>query len=112
MDPDPKAKPVATEEGAERAVAVEVTIRDKAFHPRDVVIRAGESVRWVNRDRVTHTVLSNPGPEGCQPAAAEDFASYPLEPDKTYEYQFTKPGTYPYHCLMHGCSMSGSVTVR
>jgi plastocyanin len=110
MDPAPKVNQGA--QGTQGGDApVEVLIHHMAFDPRDVVIRAGQSVRWINKDSPRHTVLSNPGVHGCQPPSPEDFASYALETGMAYEYRFTKPGTYHYYCLMHGCAMSGSVTV-
>jgi plastocyanin len=33
-----------------------IEIRSDGFHPADVVIRAGGSVSWVNRDSIPHAV--------------------------------------------------------
>ena len=93
MNPDPKVKQPdsGTQEGAANA-PIEVAIHDMAFNPRDVVIRAGQTVRWTNKEKILHTVIANPGPHGCQPASPEDFASYALEPDMDVETLFEKTG--------------------
>ncbi|HYT92030.1 MAG TPA: plastocyanin/azurin family copper-binding protein [Gemmataceae bacterium] len=113
MNPDPKAKEAArgTQGGTGGEAPVEVAILNMAFSPREVTIRAGQSVRWINKERILHSVIANPGTHGCQPASPEDFTSYPLEPDMAFEYKFNNPGTFHYHCLLHGCGMAGSVTV-
>jgi plastocyanin len=88
-----------------------VDILAGSFRPREVTIRAGQSVRWINRDSAVHIITSNPGASGCQPESPEDFLSYDLHTNGVFEYQFTNPGAYHYHCVKGGCGMSGSVTV-
>jgi plastocyanin len=49
------------------------------------------------------------------PSTADSgFESPPLRkatPKQTYEHPFTTPGVVPYHCKIHGLSMSGTVVV-
>jgi plastocyanin len=102
---------VNTDQTASGADVSEVKILASAFDPREVVIRVGQRVRWTNTDSRFHTVISNPGPDGCQPASTEYFASYELPQGMAYEHVFNVPGTFHYHCVAGGCAMSGIVTV-
>jgi plastocyanin len=90
-----------------------VTISNNKFEPAHVSVRSGETVHWTN-SQGSHTVTSNPGPKGCNPASAEAFASPTLSttaPNNTFEHTFTSPGTFAYHCEVHGCGMNGTVKV-
>ena len=81
---------------------VDVTIRNYAYAPTEVQIRAGDRVRWVNREkRTSHSILF-PDEGGLE--------SERLFPDESWERQFTKAGTYPYTCGPHP-EMKGRVIV-
>ena len=80
-----------------------MTVRDFAFGPRAVTVKAGGTVTWTNRDDFDHAVqidsLGVAGPKfGPQTAPA------------TYAHRFAKPGTYAYICGVHN-SMTGTVIV-
>ena len=88
---------------------IEVTIEGIAFEPDRLEVKAGERVRWVNKDEVDHTVTSGkpgrqgiPGvSEGTSPKLDGLFDS-PLERvDSSFTYTFEKPGTYVYFCRIH-----------
>jgi plastocyanin len=53
LAPAPAAPPLATAPAPDLVVIV---IRADGLHPRDALVKAGGTVRWVNRDAVTHTV--------------------------------------------------------
>ena len=93
----PSSAPAAT--GAPVA-ANAVTIRNFAFAPQVVTVKAGTTVHWTNRDSEAHTVTSDSGA----------FGSSALQPGVGYSYTFTKPGTYSYHCAIHPF-MTGKVVV-
>lgn len=81
---------------------VEVTIRNYAYAPAEVQIRAGDRVRWVNREkRTSHSILF-PDEGGLE--------SERLFPDESWERQFAKAGTYAYTCGPHP-EMKGRVIV-
>lgn len=80
-----------------------IIIKNFAFSPSALTIKAGRSVTWVNQDDVNHTVVSDPG----TPVA---FRSSNITFGGSYTFTFSKPGTYSYHCTIHP-SMTGSVTV-
>ena len=78
-----------------------VAIRDFAFSPRTVEIRAGDSVTWTNRDSVEHTATARNG----------SFDSGLLADGESASIRFRVPGTYRYICTPHP-QMTGTVVVR
>lgn len=91
-----------------------VTIGDNFFREANVSINAGDTVRWTNNGG-EHTVTSNGHPGAhvdCMPHSSEDFDSGgPIPNGGTFEHTFPNPGSYDYHCDVHGCNMSGRVIV-
>jgi plastocyanin len=96
---------------------VEIT-SSQMFSPREVAIRAGESILWKNNSSDSHTVTDDPTKVANRdnvvlPTGAKAFHSGELKPGKTYRMTFTTPGTYKYVCLMHEQDgRTGIVTVR
>jgi plastocyanin len=66
-----------------------------------VVIGVNNTVVWVNDDTSPHTVTSDTGV----------FNSGNLSPGQTFQFTFTQPGNYAYHCSYHPW-MTGNVTVE
>jgi plastocyanin len=79
----------------------EVWIQDMAFNPSTILINAGTTIKWTNKDAVTHDVTSTTG----------SFGSGPLNNGETFSHTFSSSGTYTYYCTIHP-SMTGSVTVN
>ncbi|MFJ9845620.1 cupredoxin family copper-binding protein [Kitasatospora sp. NPDC101155] len=71
-----------------------VTIKNFAFSPPTLTVKAGTKVTWTNTDPDAHTVTSKQGSGGPLQSAA-------LAANDTYSYTFTQPGTYPYFCSIH-----------
>jgi len=90
------AAPAAAQPVAADAVA----IRNFAFAPQVVTVKAGTTVHWANQDSEAHTVTSDAGA----------FGSPVLQPAAGYSFTFAKPGTYRYHCTIHPF-MTGTVVV-
>ena len=88
---------------------VETISTEKAhniFTPDNIIIKKGETVRWVNNDDTTHllaSVLTSVGLGG--------LFSPRVEPGKSWEYRFDTPGEYYYICFIHKI-MYGKVTVE
>jgi plastocyanin len=81
---------------------VEVAIKDFKFQPAKLTIKAGTTVRWVNREkRQYHSVwfeqLGEPEP---------DY----FFPEESYERTFVTPGEFPYRCGPHP-RMRGEIRV-
>lgn len=84
-----------------------VTVSDSQFTPAQVTINVGDSVMWVNEGSLPHNVNADDG----------SFRSGdPSTGAWTYTFTFTTPGTYPYHCEVHGApggiGMSGTIIVQ
>jgi len=85
------------------AQTAEVAILDYKYQPPELKIKAGTTVRWVNKEkRTSHSVIWL-GPTG-------GFESERLFPGDAYERGFDKPGAYPYACGPHP-EMKGVVVV-
>ncbi|HKQ68565.1 MAG TPA: plastocyanin/azurin family copper-binding protein [Polyangiaceae bacterium] len=74
-----------------------------AYGTNPLVVAPGTTVRWVNQDSVAHTATSDSGV----------WDSGTLTQGQSFNFTFTTPGTFPYHCTIHGAaSMSGVVVVQ
>lgn len=77
---------------------------NNSFNPTSVTITKGSTVTWNNPTGVTHNVTFN-AVTGA-PANIPNFSS------GTRSDVFATAGTYPYHCTIHGLSMSGTIVVQ
>ena len=100
--------------GPAGAANVDVDVINFSFDPATVHIQVGDSVTWTNRDiGITHNVVANDGSfrcaNGCdgQPGGKGG----PNSSAWSATLVFTAPGTFPYHCQIHGLAMSGTVVV-
>ncbi len=91
----------AVEAGATAPPAVRADIEVYAFVPPRIVISAGSTVEWTNRDEVVHTVSAEDG----------SWESGAIESGETWRATFSEPGIYPYYCGPHPY-MKGVVIVR
>lgn len=87
-------------------VTIEIVEVDEKyfFKPDTITIKTGTKVIWVNHSDAPHTVTSDPGAPG-----AFDTTDNVTE-NKMFEFTFTAPGTYAYHCNIHPY-MKASITV-
>ena len=88
-----------------------VTVENVSFSPADLAIDAGDTVEWQNMQGVHNvdgTLTENPSnPEGFTSGA-------PAGAPWTFSFTFKTPGSYSYHCDVHGSpnsGMRGTVTV-
>ena len=80
----------------------EVYINSMSFGPRMLKIRVGTTVIWTNHDVSSHTITFDDG----------SVESGELTPGESYEFTFTAPGTYNYHCSMHPEQMKVVIEVE
>jgi plastocyanin len=93
---------VSTSDAATSTTAPKaVTISGMAFHPSSLTVKVGTSVKWTNKDFMTHSVTWNSTKYGLK--------SKVLNTGTSLTVTFSKPGTYLYHCIFH--PMSGKVVV-
>jgi plastocyanin len=81
--------------------ANEVFIQGMAFSPQTLTVSVNTTVKWTNHDAITHTVTSD----------TNLFSSGNIAAGSTYSFQFTTPGTFPYHCSIHP-DMTATVIVQ
>lgn len=87
----------AAESAGVEAEAV-VVIEAMTFNPMQVKIKKGQTVAWVNKDNVTHDVVSG---KGTKPDPEPLLNSGYLSPGGTFVFKFDQPGTYEYMCVPH-----------
>ena len=83
------------------ATTVTVMIQASAFKPKSVTINQGDTVRWINSDKVNHQIVANKGA----------FASGIMRPGATYTFTFATAGGYAYHDGLHP-SITGAVYAK
>ena len=93
--------PATSAPGAPEGSIVKVSIKNFAFSPADITVKAGDTVEWTNEDSSSHTVQSTD----------RTVQSQELFPGDKFSYKFNKKGNYNYICSIHP-SMHGSVKVE
>ena len=84
-----------------RAATIEVKIDNFSFNPKQVTVKAGDTVTWVNHDDIPHTVTSK----------TLVFRSKALDSDDKFSFTFTAPGSFDYFCSLHPM-MTGTIVVE
>ena len=79
-----------------------VQVKDFAYKPQSITVKAGTAVTWSFDDDSDHNV------EGV--GGSELEKSPDLKGGKPYSFTFTKPGTNDYKCGIHNY-MTGTVVV-
>ena len=92
-----------TAKGATGTATDKVEVKDFAFKPKTISVKAGTTVTWTFSDSADHTVASKSGSTEI-PQSPESNAG------KTYTHMFATAGTYDYVCTIHN-SMTGTVVV-
>ena len=93
-----------------------ISVTNDTFSPGTKTIASGTTLRWAwnsctggsdpygggNQNCVSHSVTFDDG-----------SASSPLQDQGTFDKTFNTPGTYAYHCTVHGSlGMTGTITVQ
>jgi plastocyanin len=85
-----------------------VSLKDIQFDPKDITVKAGETITFTNDESIPHDVHKQSGPGG-------DFSSGPdggMQQGDTFELKLDKPGKYDYVCHVHAPGMAGTITVK
>ncbi len=77
-----------------------VVIRNFAFEPANITIKAGDTITWVNEDGAQHSAwdLNN------------QFDTGLLSKGQSAALTFASAGTFSYRCRPHG-NMRGTITI-
>ena len=88
--------------GAGGGTSNSITVGNNFFDPSTTTVAVGTQVTWTwAAGDVAHSVtFDNGGPAS------------PTQSSGSFSYTFTSAGVYHYHCVIHGQSMSGTVTVQ
>jgi plastocyanin len=101
-----EAAPTTTEAPPAAAPAatgpVTISMKNIAFNPKEVTVKAGTKITWSMDEPVPHDVVADSG---------ADFKSEILNEGQTFEYTPEKPGTIEYECTLHP-GMVGTITVQ
>jgi len=81
-----------------------VTVSDRGFRPRRIVVERGQAVTWAWKGRRRHDVYFWSGPRRGRPLGCGRRRT------GTCTRRFRVAGTYDYVCTLHG-SMTGRVRV-
>ncbi len=99
---EPPAKTVSSAPAAARAT---VKLSNFVFQPKVLTVKVGTTVEWIN-EKGRHSIMADDG----------SFESPTLAEGGRYEFQFTKAGTFAYHCHFHGDTggkdMAGKIVVK
>lgn len=90
-----------TEQSTQTAGAVE--IKNFAFSPASITVKAGETLTITNKDLAGHSFTSDDGTSFDTGIIAKDQSKTVTAP--------TKPGTYAFHCTPHP-NMKGTLIVQ
>jgi len=77
-----------------------VTMEGNSYLPAVLAVKAGDTIVWVNKDLVNHSVTS----------AVGGFDSKTITPGQSWKHTFPKKGAFPYACTFHP-TMTGTVRV-
>jgi plastocyanin len=80
---------------------VTIKMQNIAFSPKDVTVKVGQKVTWVNEDTVAHNVTANSGAS----IKSKDFGK-----GGTFSFTPQKAGTIKYVCTIHP-GMTATLTV-
>lgn len=78
-----------------------VIIEKMKFTPEKLTIKLGDSVVWINKDFVPHTITEE----------TKKFDSSTLLPDKSWKLKADKVGSYSYICSFHP-TMKGRLLIE
>lgn len=85
-----------------------VNMKSISFDPKKLTIKVGDTVEWKNLSYTPHSATSDDST-----AKDSSFDTGLIEPKKTTKkVTFSKPGTFMYHCSIHGRAMTATVEVQ
>ena len=87
-----------------------ITVSNNSFSPANKSVAVGTTVQWAWN---TCTGDSYSGQQCVEHSVTfDDGLTSPTQDQGTYSRTFNAPGTYNYHCAIHGAAMAGSITVQ
>jgi plastocyanin len=90
----------STNPGDTGSTSSQVTVQDNSYSPKSTTVALGTEVTWTWSGKSPHTVTF------------DDDVTSATQSSGTFRRTFSQPGTYNYQCLIHGSTMTGTVTVK
>ena len=82
----------------------QIVMKSISYDPKTMTIKAGESVQWINQSMTEHSASADDG---------ITFETGLVQPSKkSNAIEMTKPGTFSYHCSVHGKTMHANIIVQ
>ena len=78
-----------------------IQIQKFAFTPKEITVKPGTKVVWINHDETPHAIS----------ASDKAYVSKAMDTDDRYEHVFASEGDFSYFCVLHPF-MTGIVHVR
>lgn len=72
-----------------------IVIEAMQFTPQVLEVKAGDTVKWINRDAFPHNAVS----------ATKGFKSKTLAPNASWKFTVRKKGSFAYTCTLHPMMM-------
>ena len=84
-----------------------VTMKSITYEPKMIEIKEGDAVQWANDSLTEHSATSFENE-----TQESKFDTGLIQPKRTSKkIEFKKAGNFPYHCSVHGKTMSGKIRV-
>jgi len=80
------------------AKTIEILVVKSSFVPAVVKINKGDTIRWINTDKLLHTITSGKAPKHDK-KFNENFLY------QKFEITLDQPGFYDYFCVLHNVTM-------
>ena len=80
-----------------------VEMKSLSYSPKVLTIKPGDTVEWKNTSLTEHSATFEAG----------GYETGRIQPKKTSKkIKFADAGTFPYHCSVHGKTMSAQIIVQ
>jgi plastocyanin len=86
----------------------QVSMQNIQFDPKDITVKAGETITFTNDESIPHDVHKQSGPGGDFSSGADGG----MQQGDTFKLKLDRPGKYDYVCHVHAPGMAGTITVK
>lgn len=90
-------------------VANLIIIEKDSFNPKNLTVKIGTTVTWINKDPFGHWIASDPYPSKSDLPALDSKKG--LLQSEQYKFKFEKVGKFYYHDELNA-NLTGSITVE
>jgi plastocyanin len=85
-----------------------VTMKSISYDPKNIEIKVGDSIQWKNISYTEHSATSYKDEK-----SSAKFDTGLIQPKGiSKKIEFKLPGTFSYHCQVHGKTMTGNIKVN